>query len=749
MKEFLRFWILFLIVAFCVTSARAGHEKGAKYERSGKTGIALSACSLLVGASAMFCDAESPYSRDCYCGNHNALASVAGCLHIGNRATPEYIKKLTESCVEYGAELTSDDFEAAYKNYTTLAKDASEIKDFNMTIPIDVPIKVNSSSVDLYQRAYQQFLGNYDNSLYYGSGVLGYWALVFLIAIVVNWSKLLFPGLVKYFTGPISNTWRKYVTLPAAFRKRKTNQQPFLKIFDFLVPSRLETLILVGFAAVTIACCAAGIKFVENDPIFFTQRAALVRFTADRTGIVVTVIMPLLILFAGRNNFLQWLTRWNFATFIAFHRWVARAAFILVIVHASCFTTSFCMNHVYAEDMSETYVIWGTIAAVAGGIIMVQGMLFLRRIWYEMFILVHIIMASLFIGGAWVHVDKLGYVWFYYATVAVWVFDRVVRLGRIFVFGFPKSEVILLADETLKVVVPKPAHWKSVPGGHAFIHFLRPSCFWQSHPFTFTTTGESSNEITLYCKIKGGVTHGLYQYLASHPGRTSQIRVALEGPYGEASAAKRYDSAVFVAGGNGIPGIYSELHDLAVKSKINIRQSLKLIWVVREYRSLYWFYEEILALKDTKVDVTIFVTKPNSHAYIEEFNKRIPFVTHNNEALPGVDVSPVVSNEKLDNKSDSFKEKENNTDGNNKYPDDKQRIIDIIKAELSHVTFKEGRPSMKEVVHQEISESNGSVAFVTCGHPVMVDDLRHSVVENLDKTEGKRVEFFEQLQVWA
>ena len=58
-------------------------------------------------------------------------------------------------------------------------------------------------------------------------------------------------------------------------------------------------------------------------------------------------------------------------------------------------------------------------------------------------------------------------------------------------------------------------------------------------------------------------------------------------------------------------------------------------------------------------------------------------------------------------------------------------------------------PSMEEMVLQEIDESNGSVAFVTCGNPVMVDDLRHSVVKNLEKSNGKRVEYFEQLQVWT
>ena len=738
--------LLLLIFVISITNVEAYESnKAAPYSRYGLAGRTSSACTLMVAASATFCDPTSEYASICYCVDPNALATVAGCYHIANRISENNVNGLSANCEEYGVTISFDQFEAAYDNYTSLAKDPSDIKNFNATVPVTMPVKLNETLVKLYIDAYDQFLGNYDDSLYYGSGVLGYWALVFLIVTVVNWTKIISPGLVKTFTGPVSNTWRKHVTLPAAASKNKTSERPFLKVFDFLVPSRLETLILVGFVAVTIACCSANIRYVQNDPVFATRRLAIIRYVADRTGIVVSVNMPLLILFAGRNNFLQWLTRWDFATFIVFHRWVARVIFILVVIHAACFTTSFCLKGSYAVHMMRTYLIWGTVATVAGGIIMVQGMLFLRRKWYEMFLIIHIIMAALFIGGAWIHVDELGYVWFYYATVAVWVFDRAVRIGRLVVFGCPKSEVILLADETLKVIVPKPSYWKSIPGGHAFIHFMRPSCFWQSHPFTFTSS-EEEDKIVLYCKVKGGVTHSLYQYLASHPGRTTQIRVALEGPYGETTAAKRYDSAVFVAGGNGIPGIYSEIHDLALRSKSNIKQSLKLVWVVREYRSLYWFYEEILALKNTKINTTIYITKPENEAHVEEFNKRIPAVT--NDSASDIDINVEKKFENVSD-SDSCKEKVTSGDDSSEEVLDKNRINEIVKSELSHVTFKEGRPSMEEMVLQEIEESNGSVAFVTCGHPVMVDDLRRSVVRNLHKSNGKRVEYFEQLQVWT
>ena len=55
---------------------------------------------------------------------------------------------------------------------------------------------------------------------------------------------------------------------------------------------------------------------------------------------------------------------------------------------------------------------------------------------------------------------------------------------------------------------------------------------------------------------------------------------------------------------------------------------------------------------------------------------------------------------------------------------------------------------MEQIVKEEVAESLGSTAFITCGHPVMVDDLRYAVSQNLDNG-GKRVDFFEQLQVWA
>lgn len=718
-----------LYFPFVFATALCHGLKGAPYARYGSEIINLYSCNLQMMHTVSFCSDPLDAGFACSCKNSNALATLAGCFNNGKKPV---ISEATLALCEknYLSPVSVEQFQEAYINFTLRAKTIDEIPGFNLSIPVDVPIRLDPEIVSLYKRAYRQFLGNYDNSLYYGSGMLGFWLLVFLVVAVSHWSKLLFPGVVKYFTGPTSNILRKYITLPATGRRRRTNEKPLWKVFDFLVPSRKETIIIFLFTCLTIFCNSHNIVYIKNDPIFTKKSDVLLRYTADRTGITASIIMPLLVLFAGRNNFLQWLTGWNFAVYISFHRWIARIVFALVFVHAVTFSFALGTKY-YAEDMKETYLVWGTLATVAGGIIMVQGLMALRRRWYEIFLIIHIIMAALFIGGSWIHVDELGYVWFYYAATAVWAFDRLVRILRLVTFGCPESEVSFLSDETLKVVVPKAKYWRAIPGGHAFVHFLRPSCFWQSHPFTFTTSTsqETENSIVLYCKVKGGVTHGLYQYLATHPGKRTTIRVSLEGPYGESTPAKRYDSAVFVAGGNGIPGIYSEIYDLALKQQENSDKILKLFWVVREYKSLYWFYEELLALKSTKIECTVFVTQPDSESCINEFASRMVQKFSDTES---------------EDKSDSYKEKITEEGSV-----DIRRIVHQIHNELNHINFVEGRPCMDSVVKQEIEDSPGSVAFIVCGHPLMVDDLRYSVAHSLDYAKGKRVDFFEQLQVWA
>ncbi len=703
----------FLSWVFFATSVKAG--KNAKFQLYGDITYFYT-CNLQISLSVSYC--ATPYNATCLCANKNALATYAGCLAFDNRNTTTAVNYMMNYCEENGnVTVEKNWYEKSYQYFLSNAKTEKEIPNFNKTIPIDVPFKLDEAEMKLYERAYKQFLGNYDDSLYYRAGILGYWLLIMCIGAIVNWGKVMFPGLTKKLTSKPINLWRQYVSMPATFRKKKAEELRIFKFFDSLIPSRFESIVIFLFYIVVLMIHAMNMHYVDGDPVFENNKYnSQARNVADRTGITGTIMMPLVFLFSSRNNFLQWLTGWNYSTFVTYHRHIARVMFILIALHSILFTV------LLRDDMSEfseTYMIWGVLATVSGGIILFQAMLFFRRRWYEIFLLIHILFAALYVAGTWIHVDELGYVWFVYPAVAVWCADRVVRIARLVIFGFPKARVSLLADDTIKVEIPKPSYWKTIPGGHAFIHFLKPTYFWQSHPFTFVES-PADTHIILYCKVKGGITHSLYQLLVRSPGQAITMRVGVEGPYGEPTPARYADTAVFIAGGNGIPGIYSEVMDMARRMPNETKNAMKLYWIIRDYKSLEWFNDELTLLGNTNIETTIYVTKP--------------------------DLSNLLTG---DGSDDTSSKKESDSQDMNLESKESLQGVDLVKSRFSHITFKEGRPSIEDIVDLEIKESNGSVAFVACGHPAMVDETRYFCSRNVDNPQKKRVDFYEQVQVWT
>ena len=703
----------FLSWVFFATSVKAG--KNAKFQLYGDITYFYT-CNLQISLSVSYC--ATPYNATCLCANKNALATYAGCLAFDNRNTTTAVNYMMNYCEENGnVTVEKDWYEKSYQYFLSNAKTEKEIPNFNKTIPIDVPFKLDEAEMKLYERAYKQFLGNYDDSLYYGAGILGYWLLIMCIGAIVNWGKVMFPGLTKKLTSKPINLWRQYVSMPATFRKKKAEELRIFKFFDSLIPSRFESIVIFLFYIVVLMIHAMNMHYVDGDPVFENNKYnSQARNVADRTGITGTIMMPLVFLFSSRNNFLQWLTGWNYSTFVTYHRHIARVMFILIALHSILFTV------LLRDDMSEfseTYMIWGVLATVSGGIILFQAMLFFRRRWYEIFLFIHILFAALYVAGTWIHVDELGYVWFVYPAVAVWCADRVVRIARLVIFGFPKARVSLLADDTIKVEIPKPSYWKTIPGGHAFIHFLKPTYFWQSHPFTFVES-PADTHIILYCKVKGGITHSLYQLLVRSPGQAITMRVGVEGPYGEPTPARYADTAVFIAGGNGIPGIYSEVMDMTRRMPNETKNAMKLYWIIRDYKSLEWFNDELTLLGNTNIETTIYVTKP--------------------------DLSNLLTG---DGSDDTSSKKESDSQDMNLESKESLQGVDLVKSRFSHITFKEGRPSIEDIVDLEIKESNGSVAFVACGHPAMVDETRYFCSRNVDNPQKKRVDFYEQVQVWT
>ena len=81
---------------------------------------------------------------------------------------------------------------------------------------------------------------NYNISIYYGAGLLGYWVGIFVIAILANLFRKMFPRLTNYCTGAVSNAFRKYILLPATFGKRRHNHFHLVLVDSSMVLSLLD-----------------------------------------------------------------------------------------------------------------------------------------------------------------------------------------------------------------------------------------------------------------------------------------------------------------------------------------------------------------------------------------------------------------------------------------------------------------------------------------------------------------------------
>ena len=174
----------------------------------------------------------------------------------------------------------------------------------------------------------------------------------------------------------------------------------------------------------------------------------------------------------------------------------------MILIHVSAKTSVLIKFDSYPSIFLQSYVAWAMVAAISLGLLIGHSWQYFRNSSYEIFLIVHHILAVLFIAGAWIHTRGADTPYAYYAATAIWLFDKLARLIRITLFGVKKAKVELISDEVLKVTVPRPRWWKPFPGSYAYIYFLKPTTFWQSHPFTIIDSVDNANTLTFCIKIK-------------------------------------------------------------------------------------------------------------------------------------------------------------------------------------------------------------------------------------------------------
>ncbi|EMG48258.1 hypothetical protein G210_1192, partial [Candida maltosa Xu316] len=524
--------------------------------------FAVPACSGYIAKVATLFNATTDKVGFCNVKNQQALGTMAECIELMPHKNSR--KEFLKSCKKHN--LTEEAYLNALQNATEFGfYNTTADKEFKKAKLFYKPVLLTKKNVHAAYDAYATRWYNYNYAQWFGIAIFSYWFGVMFMAGICNLTYFLFPGFVKSLKGGFVNAYRKYITLPALFRKTHAHHRTVLRYVTFVFPTRLEAILVAGWFIMVLIMCCTNYVHVKPNYIWPQRNNELGRKVADRTGQISLWVISPLVMFAGRNNLLQWISGWPYARFVYIHKWMSRVMVMLGIAHSVGMTYNGRGIGKYHTRNAQSYVRWGYVAIISMGLMCFQGLMFFRRRNYEVFVAVHVLLAAFALTGIWVHTRQNGYQMWMYGAVGVWGFDRIVRICRLLFFGLKTAKVQLIANETVKVTVSRPSWWKPFPGCHAFIYFMRPTCFWQSHPFTIVDSALEANTITFYIKVKGGMTHGLYQYLAQQPGQTAQIKVSIEGPYGIRMPIDRFENDVFIAGGNGIPGIYYEATDIARK----------------------------------------------------------------------------------------------------------------------------------------------------------------------------------------
>ncbi|KAJ6562107.1 ferric reductase NAD binding domain-containing protein [Mycena capillaripes] len=343
---------------------------------------------------------------------------------------------------------------------------------------------------------------------------------------------------------------------------------------------------------------------------------------ATRSGWISLGIMPFMIAFATKNNYVALLTRTSHERLQVFHRWSALLMYITSLVHTFPFIVEdINMGMMEMEWRTDRFNWTGVAALVPQTWLLAMSWGFMRNRYYEFFKKFHFIAAGIFMAALFIHVDYTLTSWDYFAATlalygTVWVF-RVVRAT----LTLGTATVTLLEDRTLRVRIAVPgARFRWTAGQHVFVRFLLGPLHWgTSHPFTIVNLppapapahdgGERANnskhvEIEIVMRTRGGITKALERAAAAQAKGEVSLRVFVDGPYGYvglASDLRRFDRVLLLAGGSGATFTVPLLIDL-VRNKAARPADAKIqsVIAVREGGAFTWLEQELKPLSELK-----------------------------------------------------------------------------------------------------------------------------------------------------
>lgn len=329
---------------------------------------------------------------------------------------------------------------------------------------------------------------------------------------------------------------------------------------------------------------------------------------ATRSGWISIAIMPFMIAFATKINFVGLLARTSHERLQVFHRWSATIMYLTSLVHTFPFIiNNIDMGMMQVEWKTSNYYWTGVVALLAQTYLVACSWGYFRNGYYETFKKLHFVVAGLFMIALFLHCCFRLTSWdYFWATLGIYGTAWLVRLLR--GLATPGTATLeRLPDRTLLARVAPSRRLTWAPGQHVFVRFMLGSVHsFTTHPFTVANVG---GELELIMRVRDGITRALEERAVAG----GAVRVFLDGPYGHPSLAKdlrAYDRVLFLAGGSGATFTLPLFVDLVAHGRADA--VIEFVVAVREAGSLEWINRTLHDLKGAeapRVAIKTYITR--------------------------------------------------------------------------------------------------------------------------------------------
>ncbi|RXK42506.1 hypothetical protein M231_00060 [Tremella mesenterica] len=356
---------------------------------------------------------------------------------------------------------------------------------------------------------------------------------------------------------------------------------------------------------------------------------------SNQMGILAFAQTPLIVGLASKNNVISFLTGIPYQHLNYLHRASGRLAFACSWAHMAGRIQHGLRGKTDIHSMTVRH---GIVAIIFLTLLSSSSLRVIRRLWYELFIVCHIVFAFLFLLFACLHYPE--YIHWVWPAFLLWGLDRIVSGLRMMINSLPititysltslprvqtKSRgtatdciVELVDKDVLRISVPMSLPWS--PGQHAFLSMPSISKwrFWEQHPHSISNlcVGPEPKAVFIVRAHKG-FTGRLRDAITSD---SSVVLAFVDGPYGKSPVLGGYDSIILVAGGTGIT------HCLSLFLHIAINQPdshVKLIWNVRHASYIGWLapmLNQHVASFSSKAKIIVHVTRSPLSAEFEDLH---------------------------------------------------------------------------------------------------------------------------------